>query len=80
MSLKHYIFLIKRIDQRIRMRATGSATEFAEYLGISPSRWYEIRKMLVEDLGFPIAYDRCNKTYYYTKPGRFYFDFEEESS
>ena len=78
MSLTRYIRLIQQIDQLIRLKATGPPKVFAEKLGISLSRWYEIKKSLIEEHDFPIAYDRYQQTYYYTRSGKFFFEFEKE--
>jgi HTH domain len=52
------------MDDLIRRKATGSADEFARKLGVS-------RRILMEnlgdlkELGAPIEYDDCCKSYYY---------------
>jgi len=62
---------ISYIDQQIRMEATGSAEEFAHKIGISRSSWFELKNVLEQELGFPIAYDKVRRTYYYKEHGRF---------
>ncbi len=64
MSILKYIDRAKRMDDLIRRKATGSAEEFAGKLGVS-------RRILMEnlgdlkELGAPIEYDDCCKSYYY---------------
>ena len=64
MSILKYIDRAKRMDDLIRRKATGTAEEFAHRLGIS-------RRILMEnlsdlrELGAPIEYDDCCKSYYY---------------
>ena len=57
--------LLERVDQLIRMKATGNSRELAKRLKISKSTVYEIID-LMKTMGAEIDY--CNKrsSYYYT--------------
>lgn len=57
----------KRIDQLIRLRATGKPKEFAAKLEVSESHLYRILLKMKEDAGCPIKFCRNNNTYYYEK-------------
>lgn len=65
------LHLIAHADQLIRMKATGTPDELSNKLGISRSSWYEVKKVMTDDLNFPIAYDRYRQAYYYTRAGHF---------
>jgi len=57
--------LIERIDQLIRLKATGSARELAKRVGVSKSSLYEILEVM-KMMGAEISYCRYEKSYYYT--------------
>lgn len=57
--------LIERIDQLIRLKATGSARELAKRVEVSKSCVYEILEVM-KMMGADIAYCRYQKSYYYT--------------
>lgn len=61
------LFLLQRLDQLIRTRATGTPCDLAERLGTSKRDVYRLIGSL-RDQGFPIAYDRDNGTCYYEAP------------
>jgi len=65
MNIDKYFERIERIDQLIRLKATGSPKEFAKKLGISKSSLYEYLNYL-KDKGGPIEFDKEVNTYYYT--------------
>lgn len=66
--------LFERIDQCIRMKATGTSFEFADRLGISRSKLMEhLREM--REWGAEIAYDHYRGTYYYEREGQFFIGF-----
>ena len=56
--------LIERIDQLIRMKATGTADELGEKLRISRRNVYMIID-LMKSMDAPILYDITKKTFYY---------------
>jgi len=65
MSFTKYIERLKRMDQLIRLKATGDAEAFADKLGISRSVLMEnLREM--RDMGAGIEYCRYSRRYYYT--------------
>lgn len=64
MSIIKYLDRIKRMDELIRRRATGTTNQFAERLEISRSTLMEYLDIL-RNLGAPIAYDKFRNSYYY---------------
>ncbi len=58
------IKLIERIDQFIRLQATGSPEEFAFRLGISKTKLYRIINTMKE-LNAPIKYDITIQSFVY---------------
>lgn len=73
-----YINRLQQIDQLIRQRRTGNATQFAGKVGVSRRQIYNCLDDL-KNLGMEIEYDRNNETYFYRKlyKLRFSFDIEE---
>ena len=65
---------IERIDQFIRMRATGGPDEFASRLGISKTKLYRTIQ-LMKKLNAPIEYDITEQTYVYAEAVEFTFGF-----
>jgi len=63
-NLFEELFLLQRIDQLIRTRATGTPSKLANILGISERNVYRLIADLREN-GFPIAYDRESGNYFY---------------
>lgn len=64
MSLLKYIERLKRMDDLIRSKATGTPEEFAAKLGLGKSVLMEELSELRE-LGAKIAYCRERRSYYY---------------
>lgn len=64
MGLLKYLERAKRMDDLIRRRATGSAEEFAQKLGISRSVLMEHIRDLKE-MGAPIKFCEITRSYYY---------------
>lgn len=58
------IELLKRVDQLIRMKATGSARDLATKLGIGKSTVYEIIEIL-KNMGAEIEYCNYRRSFYY---------------
>ncbi len=56
--------LIERLDQLIRLKATGTADDLAEKLRISRRNVYMIME-LMKSMDAPILYDITKKTFYY---------------
>ena len=64
MNIDKYLERIERIDRLIRLKATGSPTEFAKKLEISSSLLYEYIKLLKE-MGAPIVFNNSLNSYTY---------------
>jgi len=75
MAIINYFERIKRIDQFIRMQATGTPKELADKLGLSKSTVFEYI-YLMKEMNAPIEYDNFAKSYIYTKKGKFILEFE----
>ncbi len=71
--IKH-IEIIERMDQLIRLQATGSPEKFAQRLGISRTKLYRIIK-LMKQLNAPIEYGITIQSYIYTETVGFTFGF-----
>jgi len=66
MSLLKYIERLKRMDDLIRRKATGTPYEFAARLGIGKSVLMdELREL--KELGAEITYCRDSQSYYYER-------------
>ncbi|WP_101445021.1 hypothetical protein [Aquimarina sp. MAR_2010_214] len=65
---------MNRIDQLIRLKATGNPVELAERLGISKTKLYRIINIMKE-LNAPLEYDVDLKSYVYVKAVGFKFGF-----
>jgi hypothetical protein len=68
---------IERLDQLIRIKATGRPSELALKLGISESCLYETLNIMKVELGAVIRYSRSIQSYYYPKKIRFRCNFED---
>jgi len=62
------IEFLERIDQLIRLKATGCPREFAEKLGVSERKMYRLIRDLKE-IGCPIVYDSYRGSYKYEIEG-----------
>ena len=65
---------LKRMDDLIRRKATGTPEEFAGRLKISPSQLYADLKEM-RQMGAPILYCHNRKSYYYENDCKLVFDF-----
>ena len=74
MKLFESLFLLERLDQLIRLKATGTPGELASRLGISKRQILRILRHLRAE-GFPIEYDRARESYFYSKPVTLQFEF-----
>lgn len=79
MSLLKYIDRLKRMNDLIGRRATGSPRDFARKLNISRSQLLQDIKEL-RDLGAPVVYDPLRKSYYYSEKCKLILDFKENRS
>lgn len=75
MALLKYIERIKRMDQLIRMKATGNAAAFAEKMGLSRSVLMEYLSEL-KSMGAPIMYCSERQSYYYQQDCKLILDFQ----
>ncbi|HFA49989.1 MAG TPA: HTH domain-containing protein [Bacteroidetes bacterium] len=73
MKFSEDIELVKRLDQLIRLKATGTPKELAKRLGKSESTIYRLIDSM-RCLGFPIIYDKQRRSYRYEKEVRFSFE------
>ncbi len=60
--------LLERVDQLIRLKATGSPKKFAEKLEVSERKIYRIIQTL-KDIGCPVVYDSYIGSYKYEIDG-----------
>ncbi len=65
---------IERIDQLIRMQATGPVDELAERLNISKTKLYRIINIM-KSLGAPVLYDVGQQSFVYEEAVGFRFGF-----
>lgn len=73
MRLINEIRMVERLDQLIRLKATGTPSELGVRIALSRRQVYRIIDSMKE-IGFPIAYCRNKKTFYYTEEVRFKFE------
>jgi len=64
---------IKRINQLIRMQATGTPTAFARRIGISERTLYRYFEYMKTEMKAPIKYNPQRKSYYYEQNGGLFF-------
>ncbi|HUX97581.1 MAG TPA: hypothetical protein VMV47_17745 [Bacteroidales bacterium] len=76
MSLIKYLERIKRIDNLIHLRATGTPEEFAKKLGIRRSTLFNNLQEL-RDLGVDIKYSSDRQSYYYADDRRIKINIEK---
>ncbi|WP_271768598.1 hypothetical protein [Aquimarina algiphila] len=71
--MKH-IKIIERVDQSIRLQATGSPEDFSARLGISKTKLYRIINVM-KTLDAPIEYDLSLQSFVYRETVSFAFGF-----
>lgn len=64
MSLKKYVLIFNRIDNLIKIQATGTPDEMAFKLGVSKRQLFNYLKDM-KDLGYEIEYSPIINSYYY---------------
>ncbi len=74
MNFTKQINLIKRVDQLVRLQATGTPEELACKLEVSKSKLYRIINMM-KDFNAPIEYNPTLETFTYKKEVRFSIGF-----
>ncbi len=67
---------ISRIDQLIRMKATGQPHELARRLRISPSTLYEYLDIMKNVLSAPVRYCHSRRSYVYEEDGKLQLGFK----
>ncbi len=72
MKFLEQIHLLERLDQLIRLKATGSPKDLAEKLEVSERSVYNFMEVM-RNLGADIKYCQHRNSYYYD--GRFLFKF-----
>jgi biotin operon repressor len=77
MAVQKYLERIRYIDNLIRTKATGSATQLAKKLALSERTVLEHIKIMKE-LGCPIKYCRKRNSYYYNQEGKVIISFFED--
>ncbi|MEM9823199.1 MAG: hypothetical protein AAF985_19115 [Bacteroidota bacterium] len=77
MDLMDKIRQIERLDQLIRMKATGPPKKLAVRLDLSTRHTYRLINEL-KALGFPIAYNKDKQSYYYTNEVKIRFEIKVE--
>ena len=75
MSLLKYINRMKRMDQLIRMKATGTPDQFAEKMGICKSVLMDHISEL-KCMGAPIVFDRIRESYVYQESVKLIITYE----
>lgn len=70
MKLLQQINLIERIDQLIRMRATGNPKELAEHLELSQASVFRLIEA-IKELGAPVEYNLRYQSYVYLEDVNF---------
>jgi len=78
MNVLKQIELIRRVDQLVRLQATGSPVEFADRLDVSKTKLYRTINIM-RDLNAPIEYDSSLKSFVYIKAVGFQFGFYQKT-
>ena len=78
MALYNYLNRIRRLDDLIRRKSTGSPKELANKLDISERWLYVLLDELKNELGCPIQYDRRRRSYIYGEKGKICIGFTRE--
>lgn len=73
-QLSKQIEMLERIDQLIRLKATGRPKQLAERLEVSEATVFRIIETM-KTLNAPINYDLTRQSYVYTEKNRFKFGF-----
>jgi biotin operon repressor len=65
MNITQQLHLLERLDQLIRLKATGTPTTLAKHIGMSKRQLHRLVQALRE-MGLPIEYCKKQKCYQYT--------------
>lgn len=71
------IFIMRRMDQMIRLQSTGSPEVFASRLGVSERSMFNYLGLL-KGLGAPIRFSRSSDSYIYFEDGRTRLEYEKQ--
>lgn len=71
---------LHRIDQLIRMKATGQPHELADRLEVSPSTLYEYIDIMRNVLLAPIRYCNIRRSYVYESDGKLFIGFKNKQN
>ncbi|MCG8319997.1 MAG: helix-turn-helix domain-containing protein [Cytophagales bacterium] len=77
MNIIKYLDRIKKMDDLIQRKATGTPEEFAEKMGLSRIALLKYIKLL-KDMNAPIEYSYSRRSYYYFFPCRLKLGFESK--
>lgn len=78
MAIITYFERIERMDQLIRLKATGSPQDFATCMNLSVSMLYQYLDAL-KAMGAPVTYCKRRGSFCYQPEGRFWLKFETNS-
>jgi len=73
MKLFEQLRLLERLDQLIRLKATGTPRQLARRIKVSERQLYRLIQEL-KDLGFPIEYCKDCRCYQYTGAVKLWFE------
>jgi len=76
MAITTYLERLQRIDQLIRLKATGTPRELADKLEVS-KRTAQGYIQSLKDMGAPISYCHVSRSYVYEEPGKFEINFKK---
>lgn len=71
---KHYFKRLERLDNLIRIKATGTPKILSQKMGVSERTVYKYIEIL-ESLGAPVTYSKTKESYVYENDGYFNFRF-----
>jgi predicted DNA-binding transcriptional regulator YafY len=70
---------LERLDQLIRLEATGTPAELAQKTGMSERMIYKYLSFMKQELKAPIEYSNLKKTYRYAEKGTLNFKWIHEN-
>jgi predicted DNA-binding transcriptional regulator YafY len=75
MSLEEKRRLLIAFDVLVRAKVNGTASEYANRLGISKSTFFRLLEYMREELNAPISYNTDKSRYVYKEDGVLFFGF-----
>lgn len=79
MSTRKIIEVLRRMDQQIMMRSTGSPQVFASRIGVSERTLYNYLTLLKE-LGASIRFSSWRDSYEYLEEGRISLEYQDKKN